>query len=272
MSPQFIQEAAAEELDLRAPSSMFGISIDHDAFDRVKSQIDHGERPAAGSVNVEALTNYFAGPAAHSTREVKLETEGSPTPLPGQGEHLILRFTIDTASAQIAAGSSLPPIASDARLDIDFDAKSVASYRRLGGGTTGLRNEASLVKNTSVTAVYDIQLQPHAWPYQRVVTVRLQYRSTVDGKEHTLARTLHRRDMAPTWARATRRHRLASLAAIWGESLKENASDLDIARRAEELARQEPSDAKARELAAAVTASARLGGSSPTGSGGRLAP
>jgi hypothetical protein len=261
-----VREARASDLDLRPPSTMFGISIDHEAFDRVKSQIDHGERPAAGSVNVEALANYFAGPAPRSSREVKLEVEGSPSPLPGEPEHLILRFTIDTASADIPAGASLPPIASNASLDIEFDAKSVASYHRLGGSST-FHVEKSLLKNATVTAVYDIQLQPHAWPHQRVVTVGVKYHSAIDGKKHELVQTLKRRDMAPTWAAASRRHRLASLAAIWGESLKESAGDGEIAQRAQELAKQEPEDPRARELAAAVSASARLRTSSPTGSG-----
>ncbi len=262
----FVQEAKAADLDLRRPSTLFGISVDHEAFDRVKSQLEAGERPAASSVNVEALANYFAGPAPHSSREVKLEVEGSPAPLPNASDRLILRFTIDTATADVPVGASLPPIATNASLMIEFDSKSVASFRRLGGSST-FHTEKSLLKNTSVTAVYEIELKPHAWPQERVVTVRVKYRSAVDAKEHEIAHMLKRRDMAPTWAAASRRHRLASLAAMWGESLKESASDDEIARRAEELSRQEPEDVRARELAAAVTASARLRGTSGTGSG-----
>ena len=70
------------------------------------------------------------------------------------------------------------------------------------------------------------------------------------------------------------RHRLATLGAVWSETLRNTPGALreadqvtDVARRAEELANQEPRDAKARELAMLASASSRLQSSGPTGSG-----
>jgi len=87
--------------------------------------------------------------------------------------------------------------------------------------------------------------------------VRLHY---FDGKKpQTLAETVHGRDLATSWQRASRRHRLASLGALWGESLKTTTGGGDVARRAEELATQAPDDVRARELARAANASAAGG-------------
>jgi len=91
---------------------------------------------------------------------------------------------------------------------------------------------------------------------QHVATVRLRYRSVTDGKPHTLTRVVRGSDLAHDWARATRRHRLASLGAVWSESLKGAGAPVDVAKRAEELATQEPEDARARELANAASATA----------------
>jgi hypothetical protein len=63
-----------------------------------------------------------------------------------------------------------------------------------------------------------------------------------------------------TWISASHRHRLASLGAVWGETLKGMAGANDVARRAEELASQAPEDAKARELADVANATKELHG------------
>jgi hypothetical protein len=262
-APSLVKSAMAADFDLGARDEVFGISVDRTAFDRVKDAIERGERPAA--VNVEALVNYFAGPQK-TRREVSLETEGSPAPV-GDGHRAILRYTIDTASAAVADGASVPPVASDAKIEVVFDEKAVGSHRLIGGAGGTPKAESALLKNTSVTALYEIELNEGLTSRQKVATVRLTYRSVADGREHTLMSTIYGRDLARPWRAATRRHRLASLGAVWGETLKGSPSGTDVARRAEELALQEPKDAKARELASLATASSRLQTSAPTGSG-----
>src|SRR5206468_1147491 len=139
---------------------------------------------------------------------------------------------------------------------------AVIAHHLVGGdGTLRQTIEPTLLKNTSVTALYDIALAPRGASWQRVATFRLKYRDVTDGKEHTLDRTLRRRDLAQTWIAASRRHRLASLGAVWGETLKGMAGANDVARRAEELAMQAPEDPKARELANAANATSQLHGS-----------
>ncbi|HEX6641448.1 MAG TPA: hypothetical protein VF215_10070, partial [Thermoanaerobaculia bacterium] len=117
-------------------------------------------------------------------------------------------------------------------------------------------SESTLLQNLSVTGLYQLDLKPGLRDTQHVATVRLRYRSIVDGKPHVITREIHGRDLAHDWKRASRRHRLASLGAVWSESLKSEGTRSDVARRAEELATQEPHDSRARELANAASATA----------------
>ena len=106
-----------------------------------------------------------------------------------------------------------------------------------------------------MTGLYALDLRPTLTTSQIVATVRLHYRSIGDGRRHTAVRVLRGADFTKPWPRASRRHRLATLGALWGETLRGTEGGTDVALRAEELASQEPRDARARELAAAATAS-----------------
>ncbi|HKR65128.1 MAG TPA: von Willebrand factor type A domain-containing protein, partial [Thermoanaerobaculia bacterium] len=254
-SSSLVREAYADNLDLGAKKNVFGISVDPNVFQRIKTSLENGQQPAPSMVNVDALVNYFAGaPARAPKRGVRLEVEASPAPVNEEGEHAVLRLTIDTPSLATQQGSSIPPVARDAHVEVDFNDEAVASYHRVGDAN-GMQSESVLLYNVSVTALYDVELRPHLRTSQRVATVKLRYRSVTDGKQHTIERIIHGHDLSGDWARASRRHRLASLGAVWGESLKGTPQGIDVARRAEELVTQNPKDPLARELAHAVSAS-----------------
>ncbi len=251
-----ISVAHADELQLRQKAEVFGISVDPNAFNRVKDSLQKGSRPAAANVNIDALVNYFAGPPARAPRRgVSLEVEASPAPVQAEGDHAILRFTIDTPRVEVGPRESTPPIATDARIEIEFDKKAVANFRRIGTGAP-VSPESMLLHNLSVTGLYQLELRPGLKGTQHVATVRLKYRSVTNGKTQEIVRVVRGSDLARDWARASRRHRLASLGAVWSESLKGAGSQIEVARRAQELATQEPKDSRARELANAASATA----------------
>jgi hypothetical protein len=258
----FVASASANENVPARSDAVFGISVDERAFERVKVAIEHGEQPESASIDVAALVNYFAGSAKRETHDVRLDVEGSPAPVISDAGRRMIRITIDTATADLAPGASIPPVATNASIEVAFDSSSVLAYHLVGGdGSLHSMIEPTLLKNTSVTALYDIVLAPRGTSWQRVAEFRLKYRSVTDGKEYTIARTLRRRDLEKTWIAASRRHRLASLGAVWGETLKGMAGANDVARRAEELALQAPGDPKARELADVANATSQLHGS-----------
>ena len=258
-SSSIVREAYAVDLDLGPRRAVFGISVDADVFHQIKTTLENGGRPAANRVNVDALVNYFAGaPAKPPKHGVRLEVEASPAPVQTSGNGGIVRFTVDTEAMPIAGGASTPPIAKDASLDVDIDGDAVASFHRIGE-SDDIAPESALLHNVSVTGLYALELKSGLRAMQRVATIRLRYTSVSDGRTHTIERVIHAGDFTRPWTAASRRHRLASLGAVWGESLKGTGGGVDIARRAEELALQDRRDARAKELAAAANASSGAG-------------
>jgi hypothetical protein len=254
-SSGFVREAAAADLALGPRQSVFGISVDPTEFERIKTAIEHGSRPSASSVNVEALVNYFAGAPKRVRRDVQLEAEGSPAPVDGARQRGFVRFTVDTRTAELEGNASIPPVATNAHVQIEFNSRAVASFHRVGD-TDPVAPEPTLLGNTSVTGLYEIELKPGVTAQTRIATVQIRYKSLDNGRERTQFAIVKGSDFARQWTLASRRHRLASLGAVWAESLKGSGGASDVAERAEELATQSPNDAKARELAAAASASA----------------
>lgn len=251
------QERAAARMTTAPPAlatdakknSVFGISVSPQVFHDIRATLERGLRPAASAVNVEALVNYFAGPPAKRPRAVRLEVEASPAPIPADGEHAVLRFTVDTPEGSGVA-------ASDARIDVVINDAAVAVAQRIGDSDP-LARESVIPFGTSVTGLYALEMKPGLRSSQLVATVRLHY--AVNGRRDSITKLVHGHDLSKSWQRSSRRHRLASLGAVWGESLKGTAAGEDVARRAEELATQNPRDVKAKELARAASASAAGG-------------
>ncbi len=242
--------------------SMFGISTDPAAIEAVRTAVQRGEEPA--DVNIEAIVNYFAGIPDESPKRLSLQVEGSPPPVLATPLTRIVRVTIDTPFSNAA---DAPVAATDANLAINFDDNAVTTARLVGGTASLTTSQRTVLKNTSVTALYEIVLRPGLRNRQKVVTARLTYRDGSTGREQSLPVVLRVSDLDRAWLDASRRHRLATLGAIWGESLKSSTGGADVARRAEELARQQPLDRKAHELAELASASYRRRSSGPTGSG-----
>jgi hypothetical protein len=187
---------------------------------------------------------------------VRLDVEASRAPLADSNSALI-RFTVDTPREDVPPGASIPPMATGADLEIRLNSAAVASHRLIGAEE--LKTQATLVKNSSVTGMLDMKLKPHVSPRTTVATLTLRYRSVEDGKRYTITRDVHASDLTRTWASSSRRHRLATLGAVWSESLKDGGATGDVATTAEKLATEEPEDERARELAALAFAFSRLG-------------
>lgn len=249
-SSKLVKEAFAADLDLGPKSTVFGISVDPQAFERVKDTIESGSRVEASAINVEALVNYFAGSPKRVRRDVDLEAEGSPAPVGTTARRGYVRFTIDTRTEEIERNATVPPIATNARVDIEFNPRAVESFHRIGVDDD-VAPEATLFANTSVTGLYGVVLKEEVRPSTRIATVTLRYKSIADGRDKSRFVVVRGSDFARKWTRASQRHRLASLGAVWGESLKEGGSGgaSDVASKAEELATQAPHDSRARALA-----------------------
>ena len=262
-APSIISTAQAASLSYTPPRAVFGLSIDPAVFQRVKEEIDKGERPVTQTSDLSAIINYFAGPAKSARHDINLDVEASRAPLTNDNSAL-LRFTVDTARETVAAGALVAPVAIDANLEIHLNSNVVLSHRLIGADE--LKAQSTLLKNVSVTGLMDLKLKPAIAPGTTIATLRLRYRSITDGKEKTIVKQLRAHDVQRTWASASWRHRLPTLGAAWSESLVAPASACDVSRAADRLATEAPGDARAKELAALASASCRLQSSAPTGS------
>lgn len=237
----------------RTTKAIFGISIDPGAFARVKEIIERGEKPAPVAVDVAALVNHFAGPPERAPREVQLQVEASSAPL-SSDRAAVIRYTVDSA------------VAARAELSVMIEEEAVEWHRVVTPAGTLGRSEQMLRPHDSVTGLLEVRMDPKAWGRQRVATIKLRYDSP-SGRPEEIQRVVRAGDLGRSWASASRRHRLATLGALWGESLRGEDPQGEIARAATDLAGEAPDDVRAGELAAAATASSRPRSSGPTGSG-----
>ena len=143
----------------------------------------------------------------------------------------------------------------DIIVELDINEDVVSSWRQIGGDGSILR-EGQLPHNVAVTALYEMNLNAPLAASSRIATIELRYTSAADGSEERSSHTIRARDLIPQWTKASRRHRLATLGALWGEGLAGSAQAPEIAEKAQELAKQSPRDKRARELANAASATA----------------
>jgi len=172
-----VPEARAADLAL-APSTMFGVSL-------------------------KSAVQQFAAPPDTPDR-VRLEVEAVTL-----DDQPTLRVSIDTPSEAHPAGGSRPPAAADARLDIAFNPKAVASQRPLVGPIAS--SAPALPSSESVTALYGVELKPDIGRRTLIATVTLHYRDVATGKQRTLTGTIRRADIR-AWEDASRRTKSAVLA------------------------------------------------------------
>lgn len=248
------RDAQAAEISLEPARQIFGIAVDPQLFSRIRATLESGGRPAASAVDVGALVNHFTGVPAARPRKIRLEVEASPAVLESPGDHAILRFTIDTP-APVTSGGSTTPVATDAAIEIEMNERFVSSARRVGGPAV-LSSEPVLHPGTSVTGLYALELNPNLRASDLLATVRLRYTDVTNGRRRMLEKKILAGQLPKSWAHASHRHRLASLGALWGETLKGNAGASAVAQKAKELVTEDPNDPLVRALAAAASRSA----------------
>ena len=231
-----IGKAARKEL-ASGNRGLFGVSVDRPEFARVQQSLAAGQRPA--DVDVEAIINHFAMHMPSAESPFLLTTELTSAPM--DPERLLLRVSVDT-------GKAAPTDA--ARLSVTFSSDAIVDARRLG------RSEAlttGFVSKEPATATLIYELTPRATlPREAVVaTVELEWPA------HKNSVTIIA-DQASAWSRATRRHRLSTLAGLWAESLAQPSTNPRLESLARQLQATLPDEGLITDLEKAIEASVRL--------------
>jgi Ca-activated chloride channel family protein len=168
---------------------------------------------------------------------------------------------------------TLETVAEEARVQVEFDPRVVASWRLLGYENRDLEDRRFRHDHTvdsgeigaghTVTAIYEVRLAGDPPPATALAHLTLRFRDPESGRFTETGRTLRVADLSPTWEEAPRSLRLAAVAAELAEQLRgsEHAAGADpaeLARRARAIAADFPGDERAAELADLAARAARL--------------
>jgi Ca-activated chloride channel family protein len=171
--------------------------------------------------------------------------------------------------------ATLAVIAKDAKIQVDFNPSIVQRYRLLGYenrdvADADFRNDAvdagEIGMGHSVTALYELKVQPDAAKRQPALTVHVRYQDPDSGEVIEISRAIAKGDFATQFEDASPRFQLDAVVAEYAEILRSSywaqGADLaGVAREAQRVAEYLPQDADVREFAQlAARANALIGG------------
>jgi Ca-activated chloride channel family protein len=167
---------------------------------------------------------------------------------------------------------TLQTIASDAKVQVEFDPATVSLYRLLGYENRDIADHrfrddtvdaGEIGAGHEVTALYEIKLQENVAKRDRLATLRLRYRSKETGQIVETAVDLSQRNFAKRWESATPALRLSSVVAEFAEILrgshwaKEGTLDM-LERRVTDLAAEHRRDPEVQDFLTLVEQARRI--------------
>ncbi len=167
---------------------------------------------------------------------------------------------------------TLQTVAEEARVQVEFNPAVVSRWRLLGYENRDIEDHrfrdasvdaGEIGAGHSVTALYEIKLQPGAPAGLPAATLRLRWRPAGEEEFEEEARTVRLADLARSWESAPRGLKLASIVAEFAEILRRSYwakdGDLrDLFRRAQRVSPAFPGDPRVAELANLIGRAARL--------------
>ncbi|MGB5658435.1 MAG: YfbK domain-containing protein, partial [Thermoanaerobaculia bacterium] len=124
---------------------------------------------------------------------------------------------------------TLQTIASDAKVQVEFNAETVSRYRLIGYENRDIADHrfrddsvdaGEIGAGHEVTALYEIKLREDVGRRDLLATLRLRYRSKATGEVVETAVDLTRRNISNRWESASPALRLSSVVAEFAEILK----------------------------------------------------
>jgi len=124
--------------------------------------------------------------------------------------------------------ATLNTIATDVKIQVEFNAKAIKRYRQLGYENRQLTKEqfrddsvdaGEVGSGQSVTALYELEAGD-GFRDQEIATVRVRYRRTDTGRVEEIEHVVHGRDVLPEFDKADVHFRLAAGVAEFSEILR----------------------------------------------------
>ncbi len=167
---------------------------------------------------------------------------------------------------------TLQTIASDAKVQVEFNAETVSRYRLIGYENRDIADDrfrddsvdaGEIGAGHEITALYEIKLQEDVGKRDLLATLRLRYRSKATGEVVETAVDLTRRNISKQWENASPALRLSSVVAEFAEILKGSywAKDGSLDRleqRAAGVAADDRGDREVQDLVTLIGQARRL--------------
>uniref|UniRef100_UPI0035643F39 vWA domain-containing protein n=1 Tax=Pontiella sp. TaxID=2837462 RepID=UPI0035643F39 len=168
--------------------------------------------------------------------------------------------------------STLHVIASDVKIQVEFNPERVLSYRQIGYENRQLTKEqfrddsvdaGEVGSGQSVTALYDVQLNPDGAPRAPIATVYVRYRRADNGAIEEIGSVIRDSARSPRFEQAAPRFQLAACVAEFAEKLRRSPySDgtgiMEIHGKLMPVALKMDLDQQIQELAELMAIAARL--------------
>ncbi|HQW35852.1 MAG TPA: von Willebrand factor type A domain-containing protein [Thermoflexales bacterium] len=186
------------------------------------------------------------------------------------GNYLYINNMADAEKQFAAKVSGLQNIARDAKVQVDFNADAVQTYRLIGYENRAVadqdfRNDSvkggGLSAGHTATAIYQVTLKPGA--AGRIATVNLRWNDPDTNQTKEINGNVNVSDLSRRFDEAAPRFQLAAVVAQFAEVLRQSpyasrASLGDLSERASALAGQLSDDNDVREFAQLATQAARV--------------
>jgi len=147
----------------------------------------------------------------------------------GNGHYAYIDDELEARKVLVAQmGGTLLTIASDVKVQLAFDPQQVARYRLVGYENRRLANAdfsndridaGEIGAGHSVTALYELELQPSADPRAQVAELRLRYKRPGEEGSRLISHTLRQQDIRPA---PSERLSFAAVVAGFAEKLRGN--------------------------------------------------
>jgi Ca-activated chloride channel family protein len=168
---------------------------------------------------------------------------------------------------------TLQTIATDAKIQVEFNPETVSRYRLLGYENRDIaddqfRNDSvdagEIGAGHAVTALYEIKLHEDVRKRDRLATLRMRYRSRASGEVVETAVDMTGRNLSERWETASPALRLSSVVAEFAEILKgsywaKEGSLEELEQRATRLTEDFAAHEQVQELVSLIEQARRLG-------------
>ena len=167
---------------------------------------------------------------------------------------------------------TLQYIAQDAKIQVEFDAETVRSYRLLGYENRDVADEdfrndevdaGEVGAGHTVTALYEIKINDDVTDDDTLATVRVRYEDPDSGEVSEISQTVTKGDLSTEFTEAPARYQLSAVVAEFAELLRQSywareGSLSDVEAEADRLRRILPDDSDVAEFAELASIAARI--------------